>query len=121
MDFPGRQVLSNRLCWQAEDQANSVASLRGEPLGDMRLGGSPVDALAYPYRTVDELAQRVMVDAVEALEVQAAFSGLVRAQPRQHRLMPIFELADQIDDQVLAAGREAGQRRVALVAGKGDR
>src|SRR5215472_15103392 len=81
-----------------------------------RLAGSPADALAYPYRTVDEFAQRVMVDAAEALEVQAALSGLVRAQPRQHRLVPVFELADQIDGQVLAAGREAGQRRIALVA-----
>src|SRR5580700_1524882 len=57
-----------------------------------------------------------MVHLVEALDVQAALSGLVRAQPRQHRLVRVPELADKIDGQVLAARREAGQRRVALVA-----
>jgi hypothetical protein len=68
-----------------------------------RLGGSPVNALADPDRTVDQLAKRLLVRIVKALEVQAALSGLVRAQPRQHRLMPGPELADQVDGQVLAA------------------
>jgi hypothetical protein len=44
-----------------------------------------------------------VVDAIEALDIQAALPGPVRAQPRQHRLMPVLELADQIDDQVLTA------------------
>src|SRR5580704_9877058 len=57
-----------------------------------------------------------MVHLDEALDVQAALSGLVRAQSRQHRLVPVPELTDKIDGQVLAAGREACQRRVALMA-----
>src|SRR5215467_1272919 len=81
-----------------------------------RLGGSPVDALAHPDGAVDQLAKRGVVHIVEALEVQAAFSRLVRAEPGQHRPVSIGELADQVDGQVLAARREAGQRRVPLVA-----
>lgn len=79
------------------------------------LGGRSVDALMYPDRTVDQLAKRVMVYVVEAPEVQAALSRVVRAQPRQHRLVPVLEPADQVDRQVLAARRETCQRRVALV------
>src|SRR5262249_60481625 len=93
--------------------------LTGHPSGrDAKawLGGGSADALAYPDGTVDQLAKRVVVHIVEALEVQAALSGLVRAQPRQHRLVPVLELADQIDDQAPAARRETCQRRVALLA-----
>src|SRR5262249_45831555 len=74
-------------------------------------------ALAHPDGTVDQLAKRAVVHIIESLEVQAALSGPVRAQPCQHRLVPAGELADQVDDQVLAARREARQRRVALVPG----
>src|SRR5262249_47894020 len=38
-----------------------------------------------------------------------------RPQPRRPRLVPVTQLAGQVDDQMLAAGREAGQRRVALM------
>src|SRR5215469_821970 len=82
----------------------------------MPLGGSPVNALAYPDGPVDQLMQRILVHIIEALDIQAALSCLVRAQPRQHRLVPALELADQVDGQVLAAGGEAGQRRVTLAA-----
>jgi hypothetical protein len=67
------------------------------------LAGSAVDAFADPDGAIDELAERVEVDVIEALDVQAALSGLVRAQTRQHRLMPVCELADQVDDQMLTA------------------
>jgi len=56
-----------------------------------------------------------MVNVIEPLDIQAAFPGPVRTQPGQHRPMPGLELADQIDDQVLAARRETGQRPVALM------
>jgi len=46
-------------------------------LGDW-LGETLVDAFAYPYGTVDEFAKGVLVHIVEAFDVQAAFSGLVR-------------------------------------------
>jgi len=68
-----------------------------------RLGGSPVNALAYPDGPVDQLTQRILVHIIKALDIQAALSGLVRAQPCQHRLMPAPELADQVDGQVLAS------------------
>ena len=67
------------------------------------LAGSAVDAFADPDGAIDELAERVEVDVIEAPDVQAALSGLVRAQARQHRLMPVCELADQVDDQMLTA------------------
>ena len=47
--------------------------------------------------------RRVELDIIEAPDVQAALSGLVRAQARQHRLMPVCELADEVDDQMLTA------------------
>src|SRR6516164_7902309 len=80
------------------------------------LGGGSVDALADPDGTVDQLAERVLIHVVEALEVQAARPGPVRAQPGQYGPVPVLEPADQVDDQVLAARREARQPRVALVA-----
>ena len=69
----------------------------------LALAGRAVDALADPDGAIDELAERVEVDVIEALDVQAALSGLVRAQARQHRLMPVCELADEVDDQMLTA------------------
>ena len=76
--------------------------------GDVTVGlglaaGSAVGALADPDGAIDELAERVEVDVIEAPDVQAAHSGLVRAQARQHRLMPVCELADEVDDQMLTA------------------
>ena len=56
-----------------------------------------------------------MIDVIEAPDVQAALPALVRTQPGQYRLMPVLELADQIDDQVLTARCEARQRPVALM------
>jgi len=56
-----------------------------------------------------------VVDVIEAFDIQAAFPGPVRTQPGQHRPMPGLELANQVDDQVLAARREARQRPVALM------
>src|SRR5215468_10586793 len=47
------------------------------------LAGSPAGAFAYPGGAVDQFAQRVLVYLVEALDVQAALSGLVRAEARQ--------------------------------------
>ena len=67
------------------------------------LAGSAVDAFADPDGAIDELAERVEVDVIEAPDVQAALSGLVRAQARQHRLMSVCELADEVDDQMLTA------------------
>src|SRR5215831_13088889 len=79
-------------------------------------GGGPVDSLAHSNRTIDQLPQRVAVDVIEAPDVQAALSALVRTQPRQHRPMPSLEVADQVDGQMLAARRETGQRRIPLAA-----
>jgi predicted kinase len=89
-------VVDNRLT-AATPLQDQVATLIA------RLTGGPVDALANPYRPIDQLTQRILVDIAEALDVQAALPGLVRTQPRQHRLMPVLELGDQIDRQVLAA------------------
>lgn len=66
---------------------------RSCPLDVPRLGGSAVNALADPDRPVDQLAKRLLVHIVQPPEVQAALPGLVRAQPRQHRLVPGLELA----------------------------
>ena len=49
-------------------------------------------------------SRRVLAHLAEALDVQAAFPGLVRAQPGQCGLVPVLELTDQVDGQVLAAG-----------------
>ena len=43
------------------------------------LAGSLIDTFAYPDRTIDQLAKRVLVHLVEALDVQATLSGLVRS------------------------------------------
>ena len=43
------------------------------------LARSLIDTFAYPDRTVDQLAERVLVHLVEALDVQATLSGLVRS------------------------------------------
>jgi hypothetical protein len=67
-------------------------------LRGIRLSGSPVGAPVHPHRAVDQLAQRIIVHIVETFDVQAALAGLVRAQPRQHRPVPVLELSDQIDD-----------------------
>ena len=79
----------------------SVAAGAGAGAG--RSGGSAVDAFADPDRAIDQFAERVEVDVGEAPDVQAALSGLVRAQARQHRLMPVCELADEVDGQMRAA------------------
>ena len=57
----------------------------------------------YPGRTVDQLAKGIVIHIIEALDVQAALPGLVRAESRQRPPVPVRKLADQVDDQVLAA------------------
>jgi hypothetical protein len=64
--------------------------------------GSSVDAVVYPDGAVDQLTRRILVHIVEALEVQVATAGLVRARPRQHRPVLVSAPADQVDGQVLA-------------------
>lgn len=44
----------------------------------------PVDALVHSYRTVDEFAQRALVDVVEPFQIEASPSGLVRTEPGEH-------------------------------------
>src|SRR5215467_16353474 len=99
-----------------ESEAPVPTQIRHRVLDLARSGGGSVDSLAHSNRTIDQLPQRVAVDVIEAPDVQAALSALVRTQPRQHRLMPALELADQVDDQMLAARCETCQRRIALVA-----
>ena len=73
-DPEGRDVVfSGQILAQMIMASDAASSLAGT------LGGSPVNALADPDRTVDQLAKRLLVHIVKAAEVQAALSGLVRA------------------------------------------
>jgi DUF1707 SHOCT-like domain/Glyoxalase-like domain len=58
---------------------------------------SPVYAPAHPDRPIDQLAQRITVDVIEALNVQAALPGLVRTQPRQRRPLTAEELDERLE------------------------
>src|SRR5215472_17345620 len=79
------------------------ADQRPDTVASARSAESSVDSPPHSNGTIDQLPQRIPVDVIEALDVQAALPALVRTQPRQRRLMPALELADQVDGQMLAA------------------
>src|SRR5690606_10492298 len=69
---------------------------------------STIPLLHGRNRVLDQPFKHFLVEVIEAFEVQARLADLVLAELREQR--PIARLAIEINDELPATDREAGQR-----------